>query len=182
MSIETSQFKETFSDISSLVGPKSLETLVASLEEVQTPAGEALVEYGQPSDKLYFVTEGKLEVSLKSGGANVGLGEVIGGQIVGEISLIEPGPASATVKALAATTAVALSQKGFEDFAASYPADAAMLLKELSKRIARRTRAATASLIERDESGKLVLDRPAEEHKNRLVQLMSTLFGIGDSK
>jgi len=182
MSMEVNQFNKEFPDIAALVNSKNQGAFIEMLEVVRIKKGENLVEYGKPSDKMYLISEGELVISLEEGGSGINLGEAGAGQIVGEISMIEPGPASATVQALEDTAALALSRERFEGFAGEYPADAAFLLREFSKRIARRIRAATASLITVDENGLIILERPAEQQKPGLLQLLSGLFGLGEEK
>lgn len=62
--------------------------------------GEAIIKEGEVVGTLAIVLEGELLVSTKSAGQIVRLGV---GEIVGEISLVDSAPASATVAALGST-------------------------------------------------------------------------------
>ena len=75
--------------------------------------GEMLTTQGSPGDDLYIVTEGFLEVLIGDSGQSpsrvvVNLGP---GQIVGEMSLIDQGPRSATVRAIEESTVVQVIQR-----------------------------------------------------------------------
>ena len=59
--------------------------------------GDAIIKEGEVVDTLAIILEGELLVSTKSAGQIVRLSV---GEIVGEISLVDSAPASATVAAL----------------------------------------------------------------------------------
>lgn len=74
--------------------------------------GEAITRQGQSGDELYIVTQGFVEVVLGEGAATsrvvVNLGS---GQIIGEMSLVDQGPRSATVRAIEDPTIVQVIQR-----------------------------------------------------------------------
>jgi CRP-like cAMP-binding protein len=77
-----------------------LGKVAAICVERKLARGETLAEQGTPGDELYIVTDGFMEVSIASGEesrAVVNLGQ---GQIIGEMSLVDQGPRSATVRAI----------------------------------------------------------------------------------
>jgi CRP-like cAMP-binding protein len=62
------------------------------------PAGVELMSEGDVQDRFYVVVSGQLSVNSRSGGKETMLGTVYPGECLGEVSLLEPGPASATVR------------------------------------------------------------------------------------
>jgi CRP-like cAMP-binding protein len=92
-----------------------LEQIALLCKERSLHRGDYLVMEGQPGDELYIVTQGFVEVLLgesKSPGrvvVNLGVG-----QIIGEMSLLDQGPRSASVRAVEEPTIVQVIHR--EDF------------------------------------------------------------------
>ena len=64
--------------------------------------GQDLFKEGDPGDRLYVVTEGKIKLSHASGDGRESLLMVLGpGDMFGELSLFDPGPRTATAVAVA---------------------------------------------------------------------------------
>ena len=67
--------------------------LKSSMEETRLLKGDILFSEGDPGDRLYVVTEGKIKLSHSSGDGRETLLAVMGeGQMFGELSLFDPGP------------------------------------------------------------------------------------------
>ena len=79
--------------------------------------GEVLVKQGQPSDGLYVVLSGEVEVEA-NGKRIAGLKE---GQVFGEMSLMTRSAASATVKAARRTSLLRLPKQDFDELILSHP-------------------------------------------------------------
>jgi CRP/FNR family cyclic AMP-dependent transcriptional regulator len=77
---------------------QSLVTLAPYGKYQQLPAGSELITEGDPQDRFYVVVSGKLAVSALVAGKNVPLSVAEAGECLGEVSVLEPGPASANVK------------------------------------------------------------------------------------
>lgn len=60
--------------------------------------GDTVIAEGTMQNQLFIVVEGKLHISTMVTGNEVFLSEVEEGECLGEVSLLEPGPASATVR------------------------------------------------------------------------------------
>jgi CRP/FNR family cyclic AMP-dependent transcriptional regulator len=65
-----------------------------------TNPGEAVIEEAKPQTHLYVVISGVYAVTTKAAGREVQLDTVEEGDCFGEVSLFQPGPASATVTSL----------------------------------------------------------------------------------
>jgi len=77
-----------------------LQRVCVASEELEAVPGETIIEEGSPSDGLYVVTDGELEVTKFSGGRSVPLARVGAGAVLGEISLLDDVPRIATVTAI----------------------------------------------------------------------------------
>ena len=87
---------------------EELDQVAAICTPRELHAGELLIHQGDQGDQLYIVTEGFVEVVLTDAQEQdkrvvVNLGP---GQITGEITLLDQGPRSATVRATAEPTVV----------------------------------------------------------------------------
>ena len=67
--------------------------------------GETLFEEGDLGDRLYIVTEGKVKLGHTSNDGRESLLAVLGpGEILGELTLFDPGPRSTTATAVSPAT------------------------------------------------------------------------------
>ncbi|MFU8805249.1 MAG: cyclic nucleotide-binding domain-containing protein [Bradymonadaceae bacterium] len=89
---------------------------VVRASEIRTYApGEALFEQGDAADALYIVEKGELTVRATTPmGEDIVIARLGSGTVVGEMSLIEGGPRSATVEALSECQIFRLSRESFE--------------------------------------------------------------------
>lgn len=71
-------------------------------------AGELLYREGDPSDALYLIEEGRLEVLRRAAGTDIPLAHLGRGQIVGEMGVIRRMPRSTTVRAVHPTRLFAI--------------------------------------------------------------------------
>ena len=103
------------------------------MQSVAFRAGDAIIREGDEGDTAFFIVSGSVEVLVGSGGRRVGL---LGtGEVFGEMSLIEPGPRSATVVAL---TDVDCLVTTYDEFIASLednPERAIAFMKTLVRRL-----------------------------------------------
>jgi len=111
-------------------------SLAAQLEEVQLPEGQVLFNYGEPGDCLYVIRAGKAEVFFKDDtGIRIVL-EVAGpGDVVGELSLLDGGPRSASVLVTEALDALRLDRGDLDQFLRAHPAAAIDLLSAMGRRL-----------------------------------------------
>lgn len=95
------------------------------------PAGCALFEEGDAGDTMYVLTHGSAEMSSPAQAV-----EPLGpGDIVGELSLVAPGPRPASVKARQDCEFVALDARSFQDVVRQNPAFALEVMRSLARRI-----------------------------------------------
>ncbi|NND83727.1 MAG: cyclic nucleotide-binding domain-containing protein [Acidimicrobiia bacterium] len=99
-------------------GP-TVDAATALVETVRLPAGEALVQLGEPSDAVYFVVTGRLVVEDPKGGPpRQRLGR---GDLVGEMGILADAPRNATVRADRDCLLAKLSRESFERLATDHP-------------------------------------------------------------
>ena len=96
-------------------------SLVELFESVVLEPGEAVVEEGSQSRRLYVVLTGAVEVTKQEGGDLLTLAELGPGQIFGEISLIKDRAATATVRAVGKTVLLSLSRRAFNHHVSEFP-------------------------------------------------------------
>ncbi len=109
-------------------------------EEVTFEAGEPLVSEGEPGDAFFVIIEGVADVT--QGGTSItSLGP---GSILGEISLIDGRPRTATVTCAAPIRAAVIRRPEFERLMDNHPAVRLGVLMSLTERVRRDTDAATA--------------------------------------
>jgi CRP/FNR family cyclic AMP-dependent transcriptional regulator len=111
-------------------------SLAAQLEEVQMPEGQVLFSYGEPGDCLYVIRSGKAEVFFKDDTGTRIVLEVAGsGDVVGELSLLDGGPRTASVVVTEALDALRLDRADLDHFLRSHPAAAIDLLSAMGRRL-----------------------------------------------
>jgi MFS family permease len=83
-------------------GRPALERLAGAADEVELPAGEAIVREGDPADAIFVLVDGRVEVTSRgeAGGEPTHLREMGPGTYFGEIGVLEAIPRTATVTAI----------------------------------------------------------------------------------
>ncbi len=110
---------------------KDLAKIAKAGDEVTMPAGSLIVDQGQTGREAFVVLEGT--VTVKRNGKKVAsLGP---GTVVGELSLLDHGPRTATVITETDCTLLLLSQRNFLGVVDDVPALAHKLLASLAGRI-----------------------------------------------
>ncbi len=114
---------------------EDLAALEARLEERQFPADTVVFSQGDPGDTLYVIQEGSVEIAIEQGKRKIVVANLFEGQYVGEISLLDGGVRSATVRTLKPTLLLALDRQDFTEFLTSKPRAALSILAEMGERM-----------------------------------------------
>ncbi len=116
-------------------------TAVAELaDEAVFGDGDVLVREGDPGDRLFIVLDGSAAVA--QGGRRIAtLGP---GAIIGEISLIDGRPRTATITCIGPVRAVVILRDGFERLMDGFPPVRLGVLMNLTERVRRDMDTATA--------------------------------------
>ena len=105
-------------------GRKELEFLAGQADEVEVEAGRKLIEQGRPGDTFFVLLEGEAEVEVDGRPRP----PLHAGDFFGEISMLDRGPASATVVTRTPAKLMVMGHLQFRDaIRASDPLLAAVL-------------------------------------------------------
>ena len=114
---------------------EDLEQLYRMAETVSLDAGELVFEEGSPGDALYVVLDGELEVSKRQGGQDVVLAVRGVGDFIGEMSILEQAPRSASVRTLQETRLLMISQAAFDTLLSCSPSAYLTMLRTVTSRL-----------------------------------------------
>ncbi len=97
----------------------ALESVEAKLEPVTVEAGQVIVRQGAPADKFFIIVDGSVEVVHEESQEKTrSLTVLRGGEFFGEIAILRDTPRTATVRALAPTTLLAMDRETFRGLVA----------------------------------------------------------------
>jgi CRP-like cAMP-binding protein len=113
-----------FSDLSK----RQLRSVVASANEVQFTPGSAIVEEGEEGKNFYFIKRGT--VVVQAPGADTTLGP---GAYFGEVSLLDGGPRTATIRAETMVIGLELTRAGFDRLLAKDPSIGRTIMRNMSR-------------------------------------------------
>ena len=117
--------------------------------------GTVLFREGDAGDELYIVATGKLKVGRESSDGRENLLSVVGpSEIIGELSLFDPGPRSSTVTAVSQTELLSLRHEDLTAWLEDRPKAAMNLLRALAIRL-RRTNDTVGDLVFQDVPGRV---------------------------
>ncbi len=102
--------------------------------------GEVTVEQGTRQDSLYVVLDGRMEVTRTKGDSELVIGVLKKGESFGEMSIIDPAKASATVRALDPALVWRIRRARLDDFILRDPDAGLRLLWKISGLLVRRLR------------------------------------------
>lgn len=126
-----------------------------SMDEVRLRKNDVLFREGDQGDRLYVITEGKIKLGQTSADGRESLLAILGpGELLGELSLFDPGPRTATATALTDTTLMGLGHQALRPWLAGRPEVAEALLAALAQRL-RRTNEQMADLVFSDVPGRV---------------------------
>src|SRR5262249_35501987 len=124
-----------------------LNQLCLGVEEVNLGAGEVLFNEGSVGDRAYVIKTGELEILKAMGEREVLLNVRGGGDVIGEIALLQDAPRMASVRARSESTLLAISQEQLERLLMISATVARAMLRTISMRL--RTTEATLQQNER---------------------------------
>jgi CRP-like cAMP-binding protein len=105
------------------------------MQKVAFKAGETIIREGDEGDTAYFIVSGAVDVSVGRSDKTQIVGRLETGEVFGEMSLIDPGPRSATVTAVSDTECLAASYQDFVAAIEENPERAVGFMKTLVRRL-----------------------------------------------
>lgn len=134
---------------------ETTKALRAAMVEVRMRRGEMLFDEGDAGDRVYVIAEGKIKLAHTAADGRETIIAVLGpGEMLGELSLFDPGPRAASATAIAPSRLLELRHADLAGFLDGRPALSAQLLQGLARRL-RRTNAALADLVFSDVPGRV---------------------------
>lgn len=117
----------------------------AELEQIRRPMqisrfhpGDLVLEEGNANRALHIVAAGRVRVSRRVNDRDVSLCDLVEGQTFGELSIIEDGVASASLKAVSETEVLSISMHDLAQFLRNEPAAAAKFWRAVAIDLRRR--------------------------------------------
>jgi CRP/FNR family cyclic AMP-dependent transcriptional regulator len=139
----------------SALDDEAAQALRSSMGEIKLRRAEVLFHEGDPGDKLYIVTEGKVKLGRTSSDGRENLLAILGpGQMFGELSLFDPGPRSATATAITDCIMQSLAHEELGRWLDGRPEVARALLVQLAVRL-RKANDVVADLVFSDVPGRV---------------------------
>jgi CRP-like cAMP-binding protein len=138
--IHVAEFRERFPLLAGDLSDEESAAFVALLEEREVAERELVLREGVPSAAIFLVREGELSVSLSLGGPTLETGRFGAGAILGEVSFIDGGPATATVAAATRTRLWVLPRASLDRLRSESPRQAIATLRAVSHSLAKRVR------------------------------------------
>lgn len=137
------------------MSPEEQEELRAMMSQTTLRRGETLFTEGDAGDRLYILLSGKVKLGHASADGRENLLAVLGpGEMLGELTLFDPGPRSTTATAVAPTEMLTLEHNQLMTFIETHPKLAKDMLRSLAQRL-RRTNTALADLVFSDVPGRV---------------------------
>jgi CRP/FNR family transcriptional regulator len=118
------------------LAPREIQILASSCREREYPAGAVLLRQGETGVGLFVIVEGRVRVTQhREGGQEYELAMLGKGDVVGEMSLLDDLPRSATATALEPTRALVLPVWDFRAVLRESPDIGIKLLAVMSRRL-----------------------------------------------
>jgi len=118
-------------------------------------SGDVLIQEGDSQEALYVILSGILHIVATSGGRQVLLATLGGGDSMGEINLFDPDKASATAIARSSGLVWTLSRAELDAFLAADPAAGVEVLRGLLCQLSKRIRSMNDKLATVEERASL---------------------------
>ncbi|MGH2593576.1 MAG: cyclic nucleotide-binding domain-containing protein, partial [Anaerolineae bacterium] len=131
MSIEFLQQLPLFTGLSET----DLDWLFQKAEPVSIRAGDLLIEEGSPGDALFIILDGEFEVTKRSGPQDIAIDVRQPGAVIGEMSLLDHAPRSASVRARRDSQLLKIHDDAFHQLLSTSPSAALTILETVTARL-----------------------------------------------
>ena len=137
MKPDLATFRQHFPGLSHF-SKDELAVLLEALDDMEFPAGAVVMAPDYGSGSLYLIDQGAVEVSLKTDVESIVVGRFGPGAWFGEMALIDPAPATATVSAESDCNLLQLSHNAFAKLRLKHPSVSSKLLHVINDGLAQR--------------------------------------------
>jgi CRP/FNR family transcriptional regulator, cyclic AMP receptor protein len=110
---------------------RDLRRIAALVDEIDVPEGRVLTRQGEPGWECFVIAEGQAKVTVRGSGT----ASLRAGDVVGEMSLLDQGPRSATVTANSDMHLLVLTSRSFSALINQVPLVARRIMAELAGRL-----------------------------------------------
>lgn len=137
----TNQVAEQLVSLLGAASVAELQTLGSLSTLVELNAGDVLMHEGEESSAIFLVMDGALTASLSEAGKSIELGDINPGDWIGEVAVLDPGPATATVVAKSQCRLLRIGSDEFKALVHENSALADRLIRSLCSVLIERLRA-----------------------------------------
>lgn len=160
--------------ILALLDDSDIDWLTSVGESQSVLANNAIITEGVPIEDLFIILSGRFAVQL--GSAKTKIAELSSGEMVGEISLIDSRPPSATVMAMTPSVVLRVRRQAINLRLETNKAFAARMYKSIAVFLATRLRSTVASM---GYSGMQGLDEESESEDEISADLLDSMSLAG---
>ena len=128
-----------------------LAPLCRSSKQVFARTGDTIIEEGAPGDSLFVIILGRVEISKNEGGQEIVLASRGAGDFLGEMSLLENRPRTATARATEESELLEIGPQAFRRLLESNPSIASTVLRTMAGRL----RSSEAILMQQEKLASL---------------------------
>jgi CRP/FNR family transcriptional regulator, cyclic AMP receptor protein len=158
----------------SLLDDQESSVLAQQLDERDYLAGEIIISAGEPGNSMYIVRTGKVELFIRDkNDERVSLAIIEGGDLFGELSLLDTEPRSASAMALEPTNALIIDRNDLEILVTAHPPAALDMMTMLGKRM-RETNLLLGNRVARNVNEEI---QPNSTIGQRLSDLLTSVAG-----
>ena len=137
------------------VDPTAVNSLIEKMDTVRYPRGATIFDEGEPGDRLFIITSGKVKLARHASDGRENLLTVMGpSDMFGELSIFDPGPRTSSAVCVTEVHAATMSSNQLRSWVGDHPQIAQQLLRVLARRL-RRTNSSLADLIFTDVPGRV---------------------------
>lgn len=131
--------------------PADVGQLCKSSRRIAAKPGDSIIEEGAPGDSLYIILSGELEVTKRDGAREIVLATRKAGEFIGEMSLLEQTPRTASARAVRDSELIEIGPETLRKVLENNPSTATAILRTIAGRL----RSTEASLMQREKLASL---------------------------
>jgi CRP/FNR family cyclic AMP-dependent transcriptional regulator len=155
------------------LNPEELTDLIGRLRTERYEANTVILWMDETGDKFYVIEQGQVRISsINKDGRETTLGVQDEGTFFGELSLLDGGPHTATVRTITETTLLTINRSTFYNYLDNHPQFSRTLLAILVDRL----RTNTTTMREHISGSRLTYEQPASFRRlvDRAARLVSS--------